>query len=149
MSHLLHPPLLEEMGLASAVPWYVEGFTERSGIEVDLQIPAHWDRLPQSIEMVLFRVLQEGLTNVHRHSGSSVATIRLEINAENVSLIVKDRGRGFASGSKLGIGIAGMRERVREVGGEFAVTSESTGTTIRVNVPLQKGVLHATPDLSR
>ncbi len=140
ISHLLHPPLLEEMGLAGAIPWYVEGFTERSGIEVELNMPAKWDRLPEPVEMVLFRVLQEGLTNIHRHSASSVANIRLEFNSESVVLSLRDQGKGFDLGnpaSKAGVGIAGMRERVRELNGEFEIDSNSGGTTLRVSVPLQ------------
>ncbi len=142
MSHLLHPPLLEEMGLASAVPWYVEGFKERSGIEVELETPSpEFGRLPQSVEMVLFRVLQESLTNVHRHSGSKRARIRLEVNAENAVLTVQDQGKGFGPATeeraKMGVGIAGMRERVRELGGEFKLDSSSLGTTIRATIPLQ------------
>jgi signal transduction histidine kinase len=141
MSHLLHPPLLEEMGLATAARWYVEGFMERSGIAVDLEMPAMIDRLPQSIEMVLFRVLQETLTNVHRHSGSATAIIRITIDSENAVLVVQDQGRGFGVGleepKKIGVGIAGMRERVRELGGEFKIDSTSGGTTIRATMPIR------------
>ena len=139
MSYLLHPPLLEE-GLATAVPWYVEGFTERSGIKVSLHMPAKFDRLPQPIEMVLFRLLQESLTNIHRHSASKLADIRLELNAEFVTLIVSDKGKGFdvvQAASKVGVGIAGMRERVREIGGEFTIHSQPGGTTIRATIPLE------------
>jgi signal transduction histidine kinase len=124
ISHLLHPPLLEEMGLASALPWYVEGFTKRSGIAVDLDMPARLDRLPQPLEMVLFRVLQEGLTNIHRHSGSDTATIRLRIENGSVSLAIEDRGKGFIgkNGPAIhpGVGVASM----------------PTGTTITAVIPL-------------
>ena len=141
MSHLLHPPLLEEMGLASAMPWYVEGFRERSGIKVELQTPTpEFGRLPQPVEMVLFRVLQESLTNVHRHSGSKNARIRLEVNANNAVLAVQDQGKGFNGSTeepaRMGVGIAGMRERVRELGGEFKIDSSSSGTTITATIPL-------------
>ena len=140
MSYLLHPPLLEEMGLATAVPWYVEGFTERSGIKVGLHMPPKFDRLPQPIEMVLFRLLQESLTNIHRHSESKLADIRLELDAEFATLIVRDEGKGFdvvEAASKVGVGIAGMRERVREIGGEFTINSQPGGTTIRATIPLE------------
>jgi len=140
MSYLLHPPLLEEMGLATAVPWYVEGFTERSGIKVGLHMPPKFDRLPQPIEMVLFRLLQESLTNIHRHSESKLADIRLELDAEFATLSVRDEGKGFdvvEAASKVGVGIAGMRERVREIGGEFTINSQPGGTTIRATVPLE------------
>ena len=142
MSHLLHPPLLEEMGLASAVPWYVEGFTERSGIGVELEMPSEFSRLSQPVEMVLFRVVQESLTNVHRHSGSKSATIRLLVHSDHVELTIQDQGKGLgglvADPATTGVGIAGMRERVRELGGKFEINSGSQGTRITVSLPLQK-----------
>jgi signal transduction histidine kinase len=143
MSHLLHPPLLEEMGLASAVPWYVEGFKERSGIAVELEAPSQeFGRLPQAVEMVLFRVLQESLTNVHRHSGSKRASIRLDVDSKNAVLTIRDHGSGFGwtgvEPVSMGVGIAGMRERVRELGGEFKIESSSGGTTVRATIPLQE-----------
>jgi signal transduction histidine kinase len=141
ISHLLHPPLLEEMGLASVVPWYVGGFRERSGIEVDLDMASEFDRLPAPVEVVLFRVLQESLTNIHRHSGSKRAEISLQVDTGRAMLIIRDRGRGFnapADGLPAGVGIAGMRERVRELGGEFKIASQAGGTVIEATVPLQK-----------
>jgi signal transduction histidine kinase len=148
MSHLLHPPLLEERGLASAARWYIEGFTKRSGITIDLEMPAELDRLPESTEGVLFRVLQESLTNVHRHSGSKVARIQLAIDAENVYLTIQDKGKGFGehaeAPTKVGVGIAGMRERLRERGGEFKIDSTAGGVTIRVIMPLQEQPAHVT-----
>jgi signal transduction histidine kinase len=142
MSHLLHPPLLEEMGLASAVPWYVEGFTERSGVRVDLDMPCEFSRLSQSVEMVLFRVVQESLTNVHRHSGSKSATIRLLVHSDHVELTIQDQGKGLgglvADPANTGVGIAGMRERVRELGGKFEIDSGSQGTRVTISLPLQK-----------
>jgi signal transduction histidine kinase len=144
MSHLLHPPLLEEMGLASAVPWYVGGFTERSGIRVELEMPNHLGRLPQPIELVLFRVLQESLTNIHRHSQSQLAKIRLEVEQKRAVLVIEDQGKGFDPGngqfSKAGVGIASMRGRVRELGGELRVTSGSHGTTVEATLPLHQEV---------
>jgi signal transduction histidine kinase len=142
MSHLLHPPLLEEMGLATAVPWYVKGFTERSGIVVDLDGPAKPDRLPQAIELVLFRVLQECLTNIHRHADAKLAKIRFRVEDNGVRLTVEDSGKGiaFVDGRPVnpGVGIASMRERVRELRGELRVSSGSTGTVVEVMVPLDK-----------
>ena len=139
LSHLLHPPLLEEMGLASAVPWDVQGFRERSGINVELEVPSKFGRLSEDVEIALFRVLQEGLTNVHRHSGSKVARIRLEITSNAAILTIQDQGRGLppAAAPNPGVGIAGMRERVWELGGEFKMTSASSGTTILASIPLQ------------
>ena len=101
-------------------------------------MPAKFDRLPQSIEMVLFRVLQESLTNIHRHSASKLADIRLELDAEFATLIVSDKGKGFdvvQAASKVGVGIAGMRERVREIGGEFTIHSQPGDITIRATIP--------------
>jgi signal transduction histidine kinase len=140
MSHLLHPPLLEEIGLASAIPWYVAGFKERSGINVELQMPNDFGRLPQPIELALFRVLQEGLTNIHRHSGSSSARITLRMQESRAILTVEDYGRGFdvnrSAVGRTGVGIASMRERVRELGGGLSLKSGKAGTTVEAFVPL-------------
>jgi signal transduction histidine kinase len=140
ISYLLHPPLLEEMGLTSAIPWYVQGFTERSGIAVDLDMPSRLDRLSQPLELVLFRVLQESLTNIHRHSGSETATIRIRLENGNVLLAIGDRGKGFGNRNtetnKSGVGIASMRERVREFGGDLKIDSQATGTTVTAVIPL-------------
>jgi signal transduction histidine kinase len=141
MSHLLHPPLLEEIGLASAIPWYVAGFRERSGIEVELDMPADFDRFPPSVEVVLFRVLQESLTNIHRHAGSRRALIRLQVESDTAMLTVQDHGKGFDArpgGFAPGVGIAGMRERARELGGEFKINSGRGGTVIEATIPLQR-----------
>jgi signal transduction histidine kinase len=142
MSYLLHPPLLEEMGLASAVPWYVEGFTKRSGIEVELDMPPQLQRFEQPVELALFRVLQESLTNIHRHSGSKVAKVRFTVEGERVSLVIEDRGKGFTSGHghgvKAGVGVSSMRERLRELDGDLYLTSGTTGARVQAVVPLQK-----------
>src|SRR5262249_37414356 len=95
LSHLLHPPLLDETGFASAARWYVEGFSKRSGIQVKMEMPAEWERLPEEVEMALFRVLQESLTNVHRHSGSTTAEIHLRQTTDQVYLRVRDFGAGI------------------------------------------------------
>ena len=145
ISHLLHPPLLDESGLASAATWYVEGFGKRSGIQTNLDISAHIERLPQAVEMMLFRSLQETLTNVHRHSGSAKVDVRIEIEGGQIGLTVRDYGRGIAreklehfhtAGPNLGVGLTGMRERVTELGGNLQVLSENPGTLVRVTVPV-------------
>jgi signal transduction histidine kinase len=145
ISYLLHPPLLDESGLRSAISWYVEGFAKRSGIRVDLQIPENFGRLPSETETALFRVVQQSLANIHRHSGSSVAIIRIEIDDQAVSVEIRDEGHGFPpevltgfhSGTRLlGVGIAGMRERIRELGGRFDVRSHSNGASIHVRLQL-------------
>jgi signal transduction histidine kinase len=142
MSYLLHPPLLEEMGLASAMPWYVAGFTERSGVQVKLDLPTRLSRLPENVELALFRVLQESLTNIHRHSGSKQAAIQLRVEDGSVWLVVEDAGKGFgpAVGDALraGVGIASMRERVRELGGELHVRSSASGTIVEAKLPLPR-----------
>jgi signal transduction histidine kinase len=142
LSHLLHPPLLEEMGLASAIPWYVEGFTQRSGIQVDLEMPAKLQRFPKAEELALFRVLQEGLTNIHRHSGSTAAKVGLRVEAGRACFVIEDNGRGISNGNghaaKDGVGISSMRERIRELGGRFQMISSESGTTVEVILPLQQ-----------
>ncbi len=144
LSHLLHPPLLDEAGFASAASWFVSGFSQRSGIPVSLDVPPDLPRLSEAIEIALFRVLQESLTNVHRHSRAASAEIKMEADAEQISIEIRDHGRGMPQqvleqveeGSRLGVGLAGMRERIRELGGEFEVESDEHGTTIRATVPL-------------
>jgi PAS domain S-box-containing protein len=145
LSHLLHPPLLDEAGFASAASWFVTGFSQRSGIPVSLELPEGMPRLSEAVEIALFRVLQESLTNVHRHSQAASAEIKVETDAEEISVEVHDHGRGMpkhileqirGDGTKLGVGLAGMRERVHELGGTFEVTSDEHGTSIRASVPL-------------
>jgi signal transduction histidine kinase len=143
ISHLLHPPLLDEAGFESAARWYVEGFSQRSGIPVALTI-TDAGRLPRSVELALFRVLQESLTNIHKHSKSPRAEVSLRPNKDSVVLRVKDFGDGIPeetlenfvnSGTRVGVGLAGMRERIREQGGQFNITSNGDGTTIEVSLP--------------
>jgi PAS domain S-box-containing protein len=145
LSHLLHPPLLDEAGFASAASWFVTGFSQRSGIPVSLDMPPDLPRLPEAVEIALFRVLQESLTNVHRHSHADSAEISVEADAEQVTVEVRDHGCGIplhilahieGEGSQLGVGLAGMRERVHELGGVLEVTSNDHGTSIRATVPL-------------
>jgi len=145
LSHLLHPPLLDEAGFASAASWFVTGFSQRSGIPVTLELPEDMPRLSEAVEIALFRVLQESLTNVHRHSRTPAAEIKVESDAEQISIEVCDHGKGMpqhvleqirGEGSKLGVGLAGMRERIHELGGTFEVTSDEKGTAVRATVPL-------------
>ena len=146
-SYLLHPPLLDEAGIASAARWFVEGFSRRSGIQVDCDIPEKMERPPRDCELVLFRVLQESLTNVHRHSGASAARVCLKRGADQFELEVGDNGKGIpeerlrrfnASIGSAGVGITGMRERVRELGGNLEIRSVKNGTTISVALPAMR-----------
>jgi len=145
LSHLLHPPLLDEAGFASAASWFVTGFSQRSGIPVALELPDDLPRLSEALEIALFRVLQESLTNVHRHSQARSAEIKVEVDAEGITMEISDHGRGMPEhvlqqlrndGTKLGVGLAGMRERIHELGGTFDVSSGKDGTTVRAVVPL-------------
>lgn len=145
LSHLLHPPLLDEAGFTSAARWYVEGFGKRSGIRTSLEIPEGFDRLPSEIETALFRILQEALTNVHRHSGSRSVEVRLTRDLTFVALAIQDHGKGIPqdtldrfkkSGTNVGVGLAGMRERIKELGGTFHLESGSKGTLLKAIVPI-------------
>lgn len=144
-SYLLHPPLLDEAGFTAAAQWYVEGFAQRSGIKARLDFATELERLPSAIEIALFRVLQESLTNVHRHSGSPEVSIRLQRQAETVTLEIADRGCGIPpellnrlreASSETGVGLAGMRERLSELNGKLEIESNSHGTSLRAIVPL-------------
>ncbi len=145
LSHLLHPPLLDEAGFISAARWYVEGFGKRSGIRTSLEIPDGFDRLPSEVETALFRILQEALTNVHRHSGSRSVEIRLTRDLTFVALAIQDHGKGIPpdaldrfkkSGTNVGVGLAGMRERIKELGGTFHLESGPKGTLLKAIVPV-------------
>jgi signal transduction histidine kinase len=148
ISHLLHPPLLDEAGLTSALRWYIQGFVERSGIEVDLDLADDFGRLPRELETTVFRVVQECLTNIHRHSESPIAKIRLIRSEKSVQVEIRDEGKGIpqekrmemSSSGTVGVGIRGMRERVRQLGGSLEIESSerARGTTIVVRLPLQQ-----------
>lgn len=141
ISHLLHPPLLDEVGLSSALRLFLEGFEERSKIKVNLDIPGNLERLPPELETAIFRVVQECLTNIHRHSGSRVAAIRVTRDGNEVKVEVRDLGKGISGGNgshqKVGVGIQGMRERIKQFGGRFEIRSDKKGTTVLaiVSVP--------------
>ena len=145
LSYLLHPPTMDAAGFASAARWYVEGFGQRSGLDVTLDVPSDLGRLPDAIELALFRVLQETLTNVHRHSGASTAHVLILDDAEQVVLEVKDNGHGIpdevlthfhTTGSGMGVGLAGIRERARELGGKLKLESDGNGTVVRITIPI-------------
>jgi signal transduction histidine kinase len=145
LSHLLHPPSLDLAGFASAASWYVEGFAKRSGIRASLKLPENLTRLPVSVETALFRIMQEALTNAHRHSQSQVVEISLAVDDSLATLTVVDFGKGIPkevldglnhSGTNVGVGLAGIRERTKELGGTFEVESGPTGTTLKASVPL-------------
>lgn len=145
ISYLLHPPLLEEAGLTAAIGWLANGFTQRSGIKTEVDMPAELERLPSDIEVTLFRIVQETLTNVARHSGSKTAFIKLTRQPGEIILSVRDEGTGIppeklekvhGNVSALGVGVAGVWERVRQFGGALDINSNSRGTTVMVVVPL-------------
>ncbi|HXN22837.1 MAG TPA: ATP-binding protein [Candidatus Dormibacteraeota bacterium] len=145
LSYLLHPPTLDLAGLTSALKWLVDGFMQRSKLQVELEISTDLGRLHQNLETALFRIVQESLTNIFRHSGSPTATIRLSRSDGNVNLEVSDRGSGIppntlatlnGTGGELGVGIRGMRERVRQLGGNLELISGSEGTTVTVRLPI-------------
>jgi signal transduction histidine kinase/CheY-like chemotaxis protein len=147
LSYVLHPPLLDERGLGSALEWYVDGFRKRSGIDVDLRVPANTARLPVEKEIALFRVVQEGLTNVLRHSKSARAQISLSAHDTQVELSIRDEGVGInarqlarvqsEAGSEFGVGIPGMRERLAQLGGSLDLQAQKSGTRLVARVPLE------------
>jgi signal transduction histidine kinase len=147
ISYLLHPPLLDEAGLASALRWYIRGFTERSGIKVELELPEDFERLPRDVETAIFRLVQECLTNIHRHSESPTATIGVVHANGEVRIEVRDQGKGIAPDKKLellsagtpGVGIRGMRERLRQLGGAMEINSDGDGSGTQVVVRLPVG----------
>ena len=145
ISYLMYPPMLEEMGLQSAIRWYLDGFSSRSGIRATFEVDKDFRRIDRDVELAIFRVLQESLTNVHRHSGSDTAHIRLSAEGGRVTLAVTDRGKGIPSGlvqgagrdwtGAPGVGLRGMNERMRQLGGWLEVVSNGEGTTVTATVP--------------
>jgi signal transduction histidine kinase len=145
MSYLLYPPMLEEMGLKTAIPWYIDGFCKRSGIDVQVDISPALRRLPRDVELVAFRVLQESLTNVHRHSGSPTAQISVRLERDSLLLEIKDSGKGLPPNvleaspeapASIGVGLRGMSERVHQLGGTLTLLSGS-GTTVSASIPCE------------
>jgi len=155
LSYLLHPPMLDEVGLASALRWFASGFSKRSQIEIDLEIPESLGRFPRDLEIAAFRIVQETLTNVHRHSGSSTAKINISRSTNQLRLKVEDQGKGMIlpafgkddrENAILGVGISGIRERVRQLGGQMQIRSGEWGTALEVVFPLEESELN---DLGR
>jgi len=148
ISHLLHPPLLDEIGLGPALRWFIDGFSERSKIDVSLEMPADFDRLTSELEVCIFRIVQECLTNIHRHSGSANAAVRLTRENSHVHLEVRDQGKGIPpekrgalnSPGAFGVGFRGMRERVRQIGGTLQIHSNGVGTIVMVTLPVSTPV---------
>jgi PAS domain S-box-containing protein len=145
LSYLLYPPTLDFSGLKSALEWFADGFTQRSKIKVDLDLALGEERVPQSLETALFRIVQESLTNMYRHSGGTVATVRGRRQGSTVSLEISDNGKGIppellaslrGSGGQVGVGIRGMRERARQLGGKLRIKSNDSGTTVMVALPV-------------
>lgn len=145
ISHLLHPPLLDEIGLQSAVRWYLDGLTERSGIETVFEVnPQEFPRLAPEVETAVFRILQEALTNVFRHSGAGKACVTLAKNENQVTVTVRDFGKGIAAHivelrpGSVGIGLGGMRQRAKEFGGDLRLSNAQPGTLIEVTIPIKR-----------
>jgi PAS domain S-box-containing protein len=142
ISHLLHPPLLDEVGLASALQWYIDGFAERSKIKTTVNIPETLDRLPEDQEIAIFRAVQECLTNVHRHSGSASCSVTITQDEKELRVEIRDTGRGIPKGKELslagsgGVGYRGMQERLRQLGGSLEIESSGSGTIVRATLPV-------------
>ena len=144
VTHLLHPPLLEQTGLSEAIRWYAEGFGQRSGIRVETRIEDALPRFHADFERAAFRIVQETLANIHRHSGSKMAQIGMELKGRSLTLEIKDQGRGIApeilnGPARWGVGIRGMKERVRLLGGELDIKSDDNGTILRASLPIEAG----------
>jgi two-component system, NarL family, sensor kinase len=144
-SYLLHPPLLDETGLFSALSWYVQGLTERSGLDLTLDLSEEFGRLPHDMELVVFRLVQECLTNIHRHSGSKAASIRIVREGNLLTVDIQDQGKGMSAARLAeiqsqgsGVGIRGMRERLRQFQGTLNIESGSSGTRVLVTIPIPK-----------
>jgi len=145
ISHLLHPPLLDEMGLLSALRWYTEGFAKRSGIETTLEVPREFPRLGPEVEIAIFKIAQESLTNVFRHSGAQRATVKLKEQDGRVFVSIADDGKGIPNDltaqqpGSYGIGIIGIKQRVEEHGGQLVLENGSPGTVVEVTIPVKSG----------
>jgi signal transduction histidine kinase len=148
ISYLLHPPLLDEVGLASALQWYVEGFSERSKIATTFEIPHGFGKLPKDVELSVFRVVQECLTNIHRHAQSAAAGIRISQDGASLRVEIEDAGQGISAerllalnaSSQTGVGLRGMRERLRQLGGTLQIESKNPGTRVIAILPVEHEV---------
>lgn len=136
VSHLLHPPLLDETGLRSALQWYLDGFSKRGDVKTELMISESFGRLPVDLETTIFRIVQECLTNIHRHSGSKTARVQVLRLCDEVRIEVEDKGKGMPAERPTGVGLRGMKERVGQFGGQLEVVSDGTGTTVIARMPL-------------
>ena len=145
-SHLLHPPLLDEVGLPSALRWYTDGFAQRSNIQTTLDIPQQFQRMSPEMEIAIFRMVQECLTNIHRHSGSPSCSIKIVRDADRLRIEVKDSGRGIPKSKQLtlvssgGVGLRGMQERIRQLGGTLEIESSPNGTVIAATLPVLRDI---------
>jgi signal transduction histidine kinase len=142
MSHLLHPPMLDEVGLKSALEWYLDGLAKRSGIDISIDItPANFPRLTPELETTVFRIIQEALTNVFRHSGANAAWVTLAETQGQLIFSIRDNGKGISEKvmefrpDRIGVGIGGMRQRVKEAGGELHISNANPGTAVAVTIP--------------
>ena len=144
LSYLLHPPLMDELGLPSAIAEYVEGFVKRSGIRIEVEVPKELRRLEGNREIALFRIIQESLGNIHRHSGSATASLRIFCLDQDIVLEIRDQGRGLPTRSadkkSTGVGIRSMQERLRQFGGSLHIESNETGTSVRAVLPQQSSL---------
>lgn len=142
VSYRLHPPMLEEFGLSFALPWYINGFRERSGVRIEVAVDANLGRLSSEVELTIFRIVQEALANVHRHAHADAASVAVHRDSNSIRLEVADNGRGIPQEwgpdqwQHFGVGIAGMRERVRQLGGTFDLRSGGEGTTVVASFPM-------------
>jgi len=147
ISYLLHPPMLDELGFTSAAEWFMEGFTKRTGVPVTASISPGVEHLPKDLELALFRILQEALTNIHRHSNSAKAEVSIAMQAQEVTMTISDHGKGIPSetlssfksnGTRVGVGLSGMKERVMEFKGSLEIQSDGAGTKITVRMPVHR-----------
>jgi two-component system NarL family sensor kinase len=155
-SYLLHPPTLDESGLSSAIRWYIDGLAERSGLSIELNVPDDLERFAPELELAIFRLVQECLTNIHRHSGSKTAVIRIAREPDKIYAEVQDHGKGISQerlaevhSKGVGVGISGMRERVRQCNGELIIHSNPLGTKITATFPVKTGTVNDPGAISR
>jgi len=153
MSYLLHPPLLDETGLSGAISWYITGLKERSGLDIEFSIPQSFGRIPAEMELALFRIMQECLTNIHRHSGSQKAAVHISRSADEIRLDVIDNGKGISAerlaavqAQRSGVGLTGIHERARQLHGVTSIQSNASGTQVTVILPIPSSEAVHTPE---